>query len=123
MKINEYAHRVGYWVVSRLGIGAMDPVERGRRMLEEALELAQALSVTEEEADNLLIHVYGKPPGIVAQEIGGLATTLLAVSIAAHIDFEFALQKEVERIESLSPERFRDRQRLNAQLGIGKTPE
>lgn len=71
--------RIARWVETRLGRKAMVPHERAMRFLEEALELAQALEVTQEEVQLLFQHVYAKGAGELKQEVGGVGTTLLAL--------------------------------------------
>jgi hypothetical protein len=60
--------------------------ERGCRVLEEALELAQAMGVTHLQAVDLARQVYNKPTGEVPQELGGVMHTLLACHAAYNIN-------------------------------------
>lgn len=69
------------WVVDCFGQKLMmDPVERRRRFLEEALELAQALGCKNLEALDLVAYVYNRKIGDVPQEIGGVMVTLAALT-------------------------------------------
>lgn len=111
--------RIAEWVRSRLGDDAMSPQERGTRLLEEALELAQAVGVTSETALRLHGHVFSKEQGQIKQEIGGVMVTLLALAEGTGNDAYGCGLMELERIESLPPEKFKKRQDLNASLGIG----
>lgn len=111
--------RIRYWVESRLGIMAMDIRERGRRSAEENIELAQCCGVTEEEYLSLVKHVYSKPVGVIEQELGGTILTLLACAEGAGFVLSECADKELERIESLPPEKFRKRQAENVANGIG----
>lgn len=113
------AERVHVWVVTRLGVKAMEPHERAMRMLEEALELAQAMGVTEEEAERLRANVFQKPAGEVAQELGGAAITLFACAESVGQSLLDCGKKEMDRVESLPVDRFRRRQEQNVQEGIG----
>lgn len=110
------------WVETRLGMAAMEPHERAMRMLEEACELAQSLGVNREEAQKLLHVVYSKPPGDVRQELGGAALTLLACADACGELLGECAKREMERVESLPPDKFRKRQLVNAADGIGALP-
>jgi hypothetical protein len=112
--------RVRRWLESRLGPNAANnPHERAMRMLEEALELAQSIGVDAIEAELLLNHVYAKPPGDIQQELGGASTTLLACADGCGYILSELFHREMSRIESLPPQKFRLRQALNAELGIG----
>lgn len=115
--------RIRHWVTTRLGPGAMNPVERGCRQLEESLELAQALGVDEDKAQLLLAHVFGRPAGVVKQEIGGCMTTLLAAAESFRYSASTCCEDELTRVEGLPPERFFNRQVNNAAKGIGDMPE
>ncbi|RWB09304.1 MAG: hypothetical protein EOQ39_18950 [Mesorhizobium sp.] len=63
-----------------------DPVVRPKvrvyRFLEEALELAQAMEVSKEDAAKLVDYVFGRPVGDVKQEMGGVVFTLVGVANA-----------------------------------------
>jgi NTP pyrophosphatase (non-canonical NTP hydrolase) len=114
--------KMGEWVRSRLGDNAMRAHERGMRFLEESLELAQAVGVGEVSVMNLTRFVFSRDKGVVAQEIGGVGTTLLALSESQGIPMMEAIQAEIDRIYSLPMEKFRKRQQLNAEAGIGALP-
>ncbi len=115
--------RVRKWVESRLGNRAMENHERGMRSLEESLELAQALSVTRDEALRLLDFVFLGDPGEIKQEIGGCMMTLLAAAEGAGYVASDCAMAELSRIETLPPEKFRKRQDHNWRCGIGAERE
>ena len=115
--------RIRRWVESRLGIAAMAPRERAMRMLEESLELAQAIGVGPSAALTLCAHVYLKPPGNVRQELGGAALTLLACADGCGEVLSQCADRELNRIEIASPEKFRKRQAENAANGVGEPME
>lgn len=48
-----------------------DRKERALRVLEEAIELAQAEGIEVNQAANLVGYVYSRPPGEPSQELGG----------------------------------------------------
>jgi len=75
-----------------------DRMERNHRFLEEALELAQSLDCTREEALQLVDYVFGRPVGEPAQEVGGVMVTLAALCTPAGIDLEQASENELNRI-------------------------
>lgn len=112
--------RVTIWVRRCFGTEClMDRRERGARVLEEAAELAQALGCPKDQVIRTIDHVYSRPVGDPAQEIGGVATTLLAACSALEEDFEILAEREVSRIESKDPEYFRERNAAKADAGIG----
>jgi len=112
--------RVASWVRRCFGIGIlMDRCERGLRVLEEAAELAQALGCPKDQIIRTIDHVYSRPVGDPAQEVGGVATTLFAACSALEQDFEILAEREVSRIESKDLEHFRERNAAKAEAGIG----
>lgn len=111
--------QIALWVRTRLGDDAMHPCERGRRSVEENLELEQALGVSREEAHRLVDHVFDKPVGEVSQEFGGSALTLLVAAESMGVDLGNVADNELYRIYSLPMEKFRKRQAENVVNGIG----
>jgi hypothetical protein len=116
-------HRIREWVETRLGKKAMEPKERATRVLEEAIELAQACGVDEVTASRLITHVFAKPTGEIAQELGGAALTLLACAESTGHALDLRALIELDRIETLPVERFRSRQQQNVDAGIGAPVE
>jgi hypothetical protein len=114
--------RIRNWVEDRLGFGAMNSVERGRRMLEEAAELAQACGVKKEQAALIVERVYDKEPGAVFKEVGAALVTVLGVAESYHYDATKCLEAELERIEDLPLQSTVDRQMKNLFEGIGEAP-
>jgi len=73
--------------------------ERVTRFLEEALELAQAVGLTEDHAKRLLTHVFSRPTGDIPQEVAGTVVTLAALSEALCINMHVEALTEMRRIE------------------------
>jgi NTP pyrophosphatase (non-canonical NTP hydrolase) len=96
--------------------------ERANRFLEEAIELAQACNVTEEQIHRLIKRVYGKPVGDQAQEVGGVGLTLLVLCEAIQIDADTAERNELNRVLAIAPEHFRDRHQRKVAEGIVLVP-
>jgi hypothetical protein len=106
------------------GDRAMDStVERGRRVVEEALELAQVEGVPEHETHAIVKAKYAKAKGEVRQEAGGLIVTLLALCAHHELRLDDLAKAEIERMLSPNPESFRAKQREKADLGIAERPE
>lgn len=88
------------WCVRAFGQAvADDHRERNHRFLKEALELAQSLGCTAEDAHVLVEYVYGRPAGRPEQEVGGVMVTLAALC-GAHVDLklDMAAKQELARI-------------------------
>lgn len=97
-----------------------DKAERAKRMLEEAMELAQASGLTESDAHDLAVYVWGRPTGEVSQEIAGVLVTTLILSGTHDVDAGAALQTEIDRIHR--PEmmaKIRKKQVSKEVAGIG----
>lgn len=93
-------------------------VERAARLFEEGTELAQACGLTREKAMLILDRVYAKPPGVIAQEIGGVSTTLLVLAEHQGLSADACEAAELNRILDLPPEHFRARQAAKAREGM-----
>jgi len=106
------------WVTETFGASASTPKERALRLLEEAIELAQVEGVEVGDVFAVAEHVYGKPAGTPAQEVGGVGVTLLAYCESRRISAETAEQHEFERVLSVDPAVFRARHNKKANAGI-----
>lgn len=94
--------------------------ERALRVLEEAVELAQAEGVDITMVNRLTDHVYSKPPGEPAQEVGGVAVTLLCYCERRGISLETEEVREFRRVLALPPEHFAARHAAKDAAGITK---
>jgi len=66
------------WLIEALGKETlMSPQDRAIRVLEEAIELAQAVGIPESKAAELLRYVYARPVGEPTQEIAGVINAAL----------------------------------------------
>lgn len=77
---------------------ATTPYVRALRAVEEVLELAQSLCITEDEIDTIKRQVYDKPPGVPCRELGGVLVTLCGVAESLHLDLEECFWAEFEVI-------------------------
>lgn len=99
------------------------PKIRVLRILEEAMELAQAEHITEDEVDIIKRQVYDKPIGIPKQELGGVLVCLAGYAATADMDLETCFFDEFERI--MDPEimeKVRKRNLEGDKIGFDKTP-
>lgn len=83
--------------------------QRGMRLVEEAVEAAQAAGITAADAHRVVDHVFGRPVGDLRQELGGVGVTLLALANAAGLSADEAEVLEVERVLSKPTEHFQKR--------------
>ena len=106
------------WVRRCFGDEAMSPHERACRVLEEAIELAQAEGVSKEIVAKSVDYVYNHPAGDPQQEGGGVACTLLAWCACHGFTFEGVADAELARVTVKPPEHFRKRQQRKADAGM-----
>lgn len=110
---------IGEWVVDAFGEEeGRSIVHRGIRFLEEALEAAQAAGVPFEMALNVITYVYGRPSGELAQELGGVGITVLALANAAGLNADEEEIREAKRVLSKPLEHFRQRNSTKNQAGL-----
>jgi hypothetical protein len=116
--LGHLTNRIAGWVRSRLGEKAlMDRQERAARLVEEAIELAQAEGVPEIRIVNVARRVYDRPVGEVEQEIGGIGVCLLAYCHASGFNFVTLTDREVTRIEKVPVEVSRAKHNAKVRAG------
>ena len=94
----DFQRRVADWLAACFGSErVVEPLERAHRMLEEALELAQACGCTEEDAHRLAAYVFARPPGGAQEEVGGVMVTVAALCGAIGVDMAAAAEVELDR--------------------------
>ncbi len=93
--------------------------ERIRRFAEEAIELVQATGLDKQALLDIVDHVYAKPAGNLAQEIGQVGVSLLGLSEHLGIPADDEEQKEFDRIQSLPSDYWQARQNAKAGKGLG----
>lgn len=72
--------------------------QRGLRLLEEAIELFQACGGGEVIAHELVTYVFGRPPGEIGQELGGVGVTVLALAAATDLSADLEEAREIHRV-------------------------
>lgn len=95
---------------------------RALRFAEEAIELAQACDVPQEQIAKLVGIVYSRPRGQYFQEIGGSMVTLAVLCDLLGIGIEEAFEAEVRRCLSKTPEHFATRNKEKLDLGLTAVP-
>jgi hypothetical protein len=90
------------WAERAFGrVEATSVPQRGLRLLEEAIEAFQACGGDEAIAHKLVSFVFGRPPGTVGQELGGVAVTVLLLAAAAGLSADECWQGELSATELL----------------------
>lgn len=107
------------WVHDTFGEDcALDCTERAKRVLEEAIELAQASGVSEDDVDFITHYVYRRDVGEIDQEVGGVAITLAALCTANGLNLETEMWREIRRVLALPKEKFVAKRKLKHAAGI-----
>lgn len=92
--------------------------ERVLRFVEESIELAQAEGMTQAVVTDLTRYVFARPAGDPAQEVGGVAVTLLAYCELAGFSAEELEQREWSRVQAKDAAQWRKRHNAKALAGI-----
>lgn len=96
-----YQARIARWVRNVFGPEiATNKQERCLRLVEEAVELAQACEVDLAQLHKLLDYVYSRPVGDPAQEVAGTMVTLAAAASALDVDLQAVSLAEADRVET-----------------------
>lgn len=111
--------RVAEWAIAAFGEAHVQSLpQRGIRLLEEAIEAAQAAGCGRKMCQKLVDYVFDRPAGELKQEIGGVGLTLLALSYAADISADDAEAAELERVLAKPLEHFAARNRVKNDAGF-----
>lgn len=100
------------------GLNVESQRERAMRFLEEAIELCQAAGLTQGDIYSMARYTYGRPPGLLTQEAGGVAVTLYALCEVSGFSLAQAEFDEVSRVMNISPDRFQARHVAKMEKGI-----
>lgn len=110
MKLPSLQARAYEWAVACFGQAHTDDRDvRALRVLEEVLELAQAAGCDERTARRVLEYVYGRPAGVVSQEVGGTLITLAVFCEAYALDMEGCGEAEYDGRILARIEKIRER--------------
>jgi hypothetical protein len=112
------AQRIGTYFHKALGPNSLNRRERAVRVLEEAIELAQAEGVPESVVGALTARVYSRPAGNPEDEVGGVAVTLLCWAYATGASVTDLATRTTERIEAIPVARMRERHAAKVALGL-----
>lgn len=107
---DSYQGRVRAWMKKCFGLKTLgDHQSRVQRFVEEAIELAQACDMPEEDAHTLVKYVYGRPVGEQTQEVGGVVLTLAGLCLAFGHSMSDCAEDELERVW-VDIDKIRDKQ-------------
>lgn len=95
-----------------------NPRIRGLRMVEEAIELCQALDVPKDKVLMAVETVYSRPVGDAEQEIGGVLMTVAVLCESLGLEQEGLMERELTRVLAKSPEHFAQRNQEKLDLGL-----
>jgi len=113
--------RIAAWVTRSFGEpNLMSKRERALRVVEEAVELGQALNLTLAEVCKVVDRVYERPAGSVENEVAGTMLTLLSLTVPLGIDPIEVTTTELRRIENLAPSHFRAKHLAKVAAGTGE---
>ena len=117
--------RLAYaWAVRSFGPAhVIDTPTRVLRIVEEAIELCQAVGVPQDKVDLCTHTVYRRPPGDPIQEVGGILLTTNILCAAIEAEPDDILEKELARVLSKPPEHFakRNQEKIDAGLDVPGT--
>ena len=97
------------WAVETFGNVARNRDERAARLVEEAIELAQAEGVPLAVIERIAAHVYSKPAGDPVAELQGVALTLDACAENAGFTVPFLTACELIRVTGRSAAEWKSR--------------
>ena len=95
-----------------------DKQARALRLLEEAIELCQAVEVPKDQAARCVDIVYSRPSGTIGQELGGVLVCAHAFAFGQGYDIDAIMEKEVLRCLSKNPEHFASRNEEKIKQGL-----
>ncbi len=117
MKIQD---KIFDWCIRTVGEAvARDFKIRAIRVLEEAIELAQAECVDKATVHAWVDHVYSRPVGEVHQEGAGVAVCLAAWGSAHGVDIDTLAEEELNRVDTPAMiEKIREKQKEKNAVGV-----
>jgi hypothetical protein len=109
---------IGAWVLRTFGASNCSVKHRAIRFFEEAVELYQAAGGEPIMAHQLIDYIFGKKPGEIRQELGGVGTTLCALAQAAGYSADDEEAREFLRVSSKPREHFQERDKVKSDAGF-----
>jgi len=110
---------VAEWCLAAFGEGQASSLpQRGIRLLEEAVEAAQAAGCERGMAHMLVDFVFDRPAGTISQELGGVGVTALALANAAGLSADAEEAREVVRVLAKPLAHFTARNQVKNDAGF-----
>jgi hypothetical protein len=120
--IRDFQKRMTDWGIRCFGEEHIfDSKVRALRLVEEAVEFAQAVDAPQDQCAKLIEYVYSRPKGNPDQELGGVGVTVLVAASSRRKDFLSLVEAEVKRVESKPTEHFTQRNRAKLEAGFDGT--
>jgi NTP pyrophosphatase (non-canonical NTP hydrolase) len=91
-------------------------LERAQRMVEEAIEVCQALDVPKQDILTIADYVYSRPKGKIVQELGGLMVTTSVLCQTCNVDIEDVFMLELRRVLAKDASHFAKRNKEKQDL-------
>jgi hypothetical protein len=111
--------KVAEWCAAAFGSShAASVPQRGIRLLEEAIEVAQSAGCAVEMCHRLVDHVFSREAGSLHQELGGVGMTLLALAEAAGLRADEEESRELARVLARPLEHFAARNKAKNDAGF-----
>lgn len=111
------------WCAAAFGVAEASYLpQRALRFLEEAVELYQAAGGHPAQAHKLISFVFGREPGTIHQELGGVGVTLLALAEVAGVSADEAERMEMNRVLALPLDHFAARNKAKNDAGFLAEP-
>lgn len=97
------------WAVATFGPIAAERTERGARLVEEAIEAAQACGVSIQQVQRIAERAYSRPVGALNKEIGQVGMTLEALAEVSGLDVDQEIEREWQRVQAIPAEHWAKR--------------
>lgn len=121
LTIKQMQDVVGHWVITRFGKTNLESKhERAMRVLEEAIEFAQAEGVSQLSCAALTNSVYGKPAGVAKREAAQVMVTLLAWAHSSNEEIVALALEEIERLHTIPRDKVRGKHAIKVQANLAK---
>ena len=108
------------WAVATFGTVATLSHERALRLIEESLELVQAVGLSREDIIKVLDRTYSREVGLIPQEIGQVELTLRCLAHQCGFNVEHECDLEFERVTAIPPEHWEKRHENKVDAGTAE---
>ena len=118
--IEELKTRIAAWIRTCFGTAnLLSRHERAARVVEEAIELAQAEGLDIEIVKRIARRVYDRAIDEPEREAAGVGLTLLAWHFMNDSDPIEVMDREMRRVEAIDPAHFRAKHQAKVDAGTG----